>query len=60
MLSKQEYQIYLSGVRNGNTQALNTIIQQIQSNGFAEITVLNGDNTTAVLRVVPVPPNSTR
>jgi hypothetical protein len=58
-LSKQEYQFYLSGVRDGNAQALNTIIQELQSKGYAEIGILNG-NTTATLRLVPLPANSTR
>lgn len=59
-LSKCEYQIYLNGVQYGNTQTLNTILQQIQNNGYADISILNGNNTTQTLRLVPMPVNATR
>lgn len=59
-LSKQEYQIYLSGVRDGNAATLNNIIQQLQTDGFVQISILNNNNATATLRLVPLPVNSTK
>jgi hypothetical protein len=58
-LAKRDNEVYMSGVRDGNTQTLNSIIQQIQSTGYADIGILNG-NRTATLRLVPLSANSTR
>ena len=58
-LSKREYQAYSIGVRDGNTAVLNSIIQQLQTSGYADISILNG-NRTVTLRLIPLPANSTR